>query len=84
MKCSGMRWSMTGGQAILTLRSLFQSGRWRQAWNLIQAEFCKSVSIVNVQTTDVLYQDTAPLSEVTHVSHFINSIRDYDSLPLAA
>lgn len=84
MKCSGMRWGLSGGQAILTLRSLVQSGRWRQAWNLIQAEFCKPVSIVNVQTTDALRQGTTPAPEVIRIPYFINSTRDYKSLPLAA
>ena len=32
MKRSGMRWSIPGGQAILTLRSLIQSDRWHNGW----------------------------------------------------
>jgi len=43
LKQSGMAWTQTGGQAILTLRSLIQSGRWQQAWPLLRADFCKTV-----------------------------------------
>ena len=32
MKKSGMRWSIDGGQAVLTLRSLILSNRWEQFW----------------------------------------------------
>jgi len=31
---SGMRWTRTGGQTILTLRSLLKSGRWDSFWSL--------------------------------------------------
>jgi hypothetical protein len=39
LKGSGMAWTMVGGQAILTLRSLLQSGRWDKAWPLLAADF---------------------------------------------
>jgi len=39
MKCSGMRWRPVGGQAILTLRSQIQSGRFEQAWALLSDTF---------------------------------------------
>lgn len=39
MKQSGMSWTPTGGQAILTLRSLIQSQRWQPAWELLRADF---------------------------------------------
>jgi hypothetical protein len=45
LKGSGMAWTMTGGQAILTLRSLLQSGRWAQAWPLLAANFRSPVVI---------------------------------------
>ena len=45
MKCSGMAWSHSGGQAILTLRSLVQSRRWQFAWHFIKQGFQKSVTI---------------------------------------
>ncbi|MCL2117486.1 MAG: hypothetical protein FWH27_03560 [Planctomycetaceae bacterium] len=28
MCCSGMRWSISGGQTVLTLRSIVKSSRW--------------------------------------------------------
>jgi len=45
LKGSGMAWTMAGGQAILTLRSLLQSGRWAHAWPLITADFRSPVVI---------------------------------------
>jgi hypothetical protein len=45
LKGSGMAWTMVGGQAILTLRSLLQSGRWAQAWPLLAADFRSPVVI---------------------------------------
>lgn len=35
MKRSGMSWGEEGGQAVLTLRSLIQSGRWDRGWTLL-------------------------------------------------
>jgi len=32
LKKSGMRWTINGGQAVLTLRSLILSNRWEQFW----------------------------------------------------
>jgi hypothetical protein len=43
LKGSGMAWTLPGGQAILTLRSLLQSGRWPQAWPLLAADFRQSI-----------------------------------------
>ncbi|MDE0530969.1 MAG: hypothetical protein OXI01_05885 [Albidovulum sp.] len=37
MKGSGMRWSMAGGQAVLTLRALIKSGRFDRAWEAMAA-----------------------------------------------
>ncbi len=45
MKRSGMAWTMTGGQAILTLRSLIQSQRWSSAWPLLSADFRQTVTV---------------------------------------
>lgn len=45
MKRSGMAWTQTGGQAILTLRSLIQSDRWQSAWELLCADFHKTVTV---------------------------------------
>ncbi len=36
-KGSGMRWSMEGGQAVMTFRALILSGRFDRAWNAIAA-----------------------------------------------
>ncbi|GAB4533448.1 MAG: hypothetical protein Kow0063_15460 [Anaerolineae bacterium] len=44
MKQSGMAWTQVGGQAILTLRSLIQSGRWPPAWKLLRTDFRKPVT----------------------------------------
>jgi hypothetical protein len=32
---NGMRWSVTGGQVILTMRSIVKSNRWEQFWKTI-------------------------------------------------
>jgi hypothetical protein len=45
LKGAGLAWTMAGGQAILTLRSLLQSGRWEQAWPLLAADFRHPVEI---------------------------------------
>ena len=45
LKRSGMTWTNPGGQAILTLRSLIQSNRWRSAWTLLSTSFCKIVKV---------------------------------------
>jgi hypothetical protein len=50
LKGSGMAWTMAGGQAILTLRSLLQSGRWGQAWPLLAADFRHPVGIPDDNT----------------------------------
>jgi len=85
MKCSGMRWSSPGGQAVLTLRALVQSGRWHQAWPLVEAEFRKPVSIVKEQSAHQHPKDTASLfTSQPAVSSPISSAREYESLPLAA
>jgi hypothetical protein len=85
MKCSGMRWSHPGGQAVLTLRALVQSGRWQQAWHLIEAKFRLPVSIVKEQLAHQRHRSVD--SQVTSwhvVPSYINSAKGYDSLPLAA
>ena len=45
LKRSGMTWTNPGGQAILTLRSLIQSNRWRSAWTLLSTSFRKTVKV---------------------------------------
>lgn len=83
MKCSGMRWGMPGGQAILTLRSLIQSDRWPQAWSLIQAEFCKPVSIVKEQTMNAVHPQSVTSIELRPIAGYAHSSSDYYALPLA-
>jgi hypothetical protein len=45
LKRSGMAWLHAGGQAILTLRSLIQSGRWSVAWSLLSRAFHTPVGV---------------------------------------
>ena len=42
LKQSGMRWSLEGGQAILTLRSAIQSERFERFWNLLANSYKSS------------------------------------------
>ena len=82
LKQSGMAWTQTGGQPILTLRSLIQSDRWQPAWQLIRTDFCKTVTVCGAQTT------SSPLvsRERSYVQHLANPSdhSDYAALPLAA
>jgi hypothetical protein len=39
LKRSGMSWSLSGIQAVLTLRSLIQSDRWSPGWALLAAQY---------------------------------------------
>ena len=43
LKRSGMSWGHEGGQAVITLRALIQSGRWESAWRLIANEYVVAV-----------------------------------------
>ena len=45
LKCSGMRWRHAGGQAILTLRALVQSGRFDHAWALLSNTYRREVTV---------------------------------------
>lgn len=84
MKCSGMRWGSPGGQAVLTLRALVQSGRWHQAWRLIEAEFCIPVSIVKEPELQQRHEDKASQLKARPAAPvYIYSAKDYSSLPLA-
>ena len=44
LKRSGMRWGHCGGQAILTLRALVQSGRFDAGWSLLSQSYRAQVS----------------------------------------
>jgi hypothetical protein len=54
LKRSGMRWEIAGGQAILTLRSVIQSERWKGAWSLLRNDFRQSVQVVTADGPEVL------------------------------
>ena len=41
MKKSGMRWSIDGGQTVLTLRSIILSNRWEKFWLIFDSRFVK-------------------------------------------
>jgi hypothetical protein len=45
LKQSGMRWTLRGGQAILTLRGLLQSDRWENAWKLLAGSYRSDVRV---------------------------------------
>lgn len=45
LKRSGMRWRPKGGQAILTLRALEQSGRFNRAWRLLADTYKRSIEL---------------------------------------
>jgi hypothetical protein len=44
LKQSGMRWTLRGGQAILTLRSLMQSNRWENAWRIFAKSYKATIN----------------------------------------
>jgi len=43
LKRSGMRWRIAGGQAILTLRGLEQSGRFDRAWKMLASSYRRDI-----------------------------------------
>ena len=47
LKRSGMRWRPAGGQAVLTLRTLTQSSRFDQAWELLYNTYTQEVTILD-------------------------------------
>jgi len=82
LKQSGMAWTQAGGQPILTLRSLIQSNRWQPAWELLRADFCKTVTVDGTQTTS----PSLVWRERSYVQHSANMPDHsvYAGLPLAA
>ena len=82
MKRSGMAWTVRGGQAVLTLRSLIQSDRWSSAWALLSADFCQTVVLNPTQGA----LPTAVVSERSEAGGVLESRAhdDYSALPLAA
>ena len=82
MKRSGMAWTPSGGQAILTLRSLIQSDRWQPAWEMLSADFRQTVVVRQTQppsAATMVRQQTVSGPSVEHRQHV-----DYAALPLAA
>jgi hypothetical protein len=77
-KRSGMAWTISGGQAILTLRSLIQSDRWASAWQLLQADFRKEVKVIPIQPD-------LPVISLRFSTSLMNSAHQlpFTSLPLA-
>jgi len=78
MKQSGMAWTQTGGQAILTLRSLIQSERWQPAWELLSSDFRKTVTVCHTQTALPAMSRQKQLLQL----HPIIDQFDYPVLPL--
>jgi hypothetical protein len=81
MKRSGMAWTMTGGQAILTLRSLIQSQRWSSAWPLLSADFRQTVTVHLPQPTPA----ERPASQLVgrQPTSTLSTQASYAALPLA-
>ena len=78
MKRSGMAWRQLGGQGVLTFRSLIQSNRWSAAWELLRADFRKTVIVresCNSSTTTIC-------QEPNHSRPAILDRTDYAALPL--
>jgi hypothetical protein len=82
MKQSGMSWTQTGGQAILTLRSLIQSDRWQPAWELLRADFCKTVTACEARES--LLAATASKAPVVQQPLIAFGYVDYAAVPLVA
>ena len=82
LKRSGMAWAHAGGQAILTLRSLIQSGRWPAAWLLFSAAYRKTVVVRNTPPipATTLCSPPAPAQPILN----LDRRAAFDSLPLAA
>ena len=89
LKRSGMAWTKPGGQAILTLRSLIQSDRWRPAWALLSADFRKTVTVFNLpnqqtvipsllsQTQPITLSGSTPQIEPFEDGSFAEKVNDY-------
>ncbi len=82
LKQSGMAWTITGGQAILTLRSLIQSNRWQSAWELLRADFCQPVTTYDTQSTPPAVAQRGQ-SHIRQPATILDH-NDYAALPLAA
>ena len=85
LKRSGMAWTKDGGQAILTLRSLIQSNRWRPAWTLLSTDFRKIVKVPNQPDQRKLKVTHSDQAQPIALSVPIQPVGtfEYASLPLA-
>jgi hypothetical protein len=81
LKRSGMTWTNDGGQAILTLRSLIQSNRWRGAWLLLSADFRKIVNVPNQPNQHHAKTSHSDQTQPLTLSGFTQSM-DYSRMPL--
>lgn len=82
LKRSGMVWTQTGGQAILTLRSLIQSNRWPSAWKLIRANFYTPVNVPK-QPNQPQRQASNLTDPITQLNSTSSCGSTYAALPLA-
>jgi hypothetical protein len=80
LKSSGMAWSLAGGQAILTFRSLIQSARWPRAWPLLAADFRRPVIIVK-PVPEIVKPRQHPLDR-TASPRTMPEASNYPALPL--
>lgn len=84
MKQSGMSWRQSGGQAILTLRSLIQSNRWEPAWNLLRDDFCEDVKVpIDMNNNATMFLESTQPKMISSSSS-TSGLEGYYSLPLAA
>jgi hypothetical protein len=81
LKQSGMAWTLVGGQAILTLRSLIQSDRWQRAWQLLRADFRRIVTIRDARRVlpNVVSQEQSIACQPTMITHI-----HHPAIPLVA
>ena len=82
LKRSGMAWNHPGGQAILTLRSLIQSNRWKPAWSLLSADFRVLVKMPKPKQRKAINFPLICWSSVSAPFHPARSVV-YAALPLA-
>jgi len=82
LKCSGMAWTLTGGQAILTCRSLIQSERWASAWNLLADDFRQTITIV--KPAPVTQNQNSRAAVIHPIARCACETEAYHALPLAA
>lgn len=85
LKCSGMAWTLDGGQAILTLRSLIQSNRWRSAWSLLSADFRELIKLPtqpSQRKTKIINPRQTQLSTLSASTQLLDTFLYNNLLPL--